>query len=438
MGDAKRTAQKSTATGLLGKLRVFLKTLGPGLITGASDDDPSGIGTYAQTGALFGFAQLWTALITLPMMIAIQEACARIALQTGAGLAENLRRHYARPILFGCVVLLFVANVFNIGADLGAMAASARMLVGLPFSVWLIFMALLSVTLQVFVSYRQYAQVLRYLTLTLFTYILVAFVVHLNWKQALHDTVIPTMYLTKDYWLNLVAILGTTISPYLFFWQANQEVEERVRKAAMGGTPPDNAGATRAELRWMRSDVVTGMLFSNVVTWFIIATTASTLFRLGITHIDSAVEAAQVLQPLAGVYAYLLFAVGIIGTGLLVVPILAGSAAYAIAEAFRWREGLYLTLRQAPGFYGVIILAMLIGAAINMLGINPIRALYYSAALNGIIAPPLLVMIMLIASNRSIMRQRVNGSLSNIVGWLTTLAMTLAALALLASLFWTN
>ena len=348
------------------------------------------------------------------------------------GLADALRKYYPKPVLYFCVTLLFVANTINLGADLGAMAASAQLLLGIPYLVWLIAITLLSVVLEIFIDYKRYARVLRYLTLSLFAYFLVPFVSSQNWGQALQNTLIPTIQFDKDYLLNVVAILGTTISPYLFFWQASQEVEEEIGEGKM--TVRSRTGISKVELKWMRTDVIAGMFLSNVVMWFIIATTASTLFQHGIKNIDSAPKAAEALRPIAGDFAYLLFAVGIIGTGLLAVPILAGSAAYAVAEAFKLRKGLYLKLRQAPGFYGVIAFSTLLGFAIDLIGINPIQALYYTAVLNGIVAPPLLLMIMLIGRNRSIMQEKVNGRVSNTLGWITTIAMSIAAVALLLTL----
>ncbi len=379
--QAEKDVQQS---GPWGKLKAYLKVLGPGLITAASGDDPSGIGTYSQTGALFGYAQLWTALFTFPLQAVIQEICARIALQTGRGLAANIRKYYPKPTLYFYVFLLFIANTITIGADLGAMAASAHLLFGLPVLFWLVGMTILTAVLEIFLSYQQYAKVLRILTLTLLAYVLGAFFTSQDWGQALRNTLIPTFHFDRKYLLNLVAILGTTITPYLFFWQA--------------------------------------------------VTTASTLNHNGIFNIDSAPKAAEALRPLAGDFAYVLFAVGIIGTGMLAVPILAGSAAYAVAETFKFREGLYLKLRQAPAFYGVIVLATLIGATINLIGINPILALYYAAVLNGLVAPLLLLMIMLISNNRKIMQTQTNGRTSNILGWTTTMAMGMAAAALLFSL----
>lgn len=429
---AQKEENKLQRSGPWGKVKVYLAALGPGLVTGASDDDPSGIGTYSQTGAQFGYGQLWTALFTFPLMTAIQETCARIALQTGGGLADALRKYYPKPVLYFCVTLLFIANTINLGADLGAMAASAQLLLGIPYFVWLIAITLLSAALEIFVDYKRYARVLRYLTMSLFAYLFVPFVSGQNWGEALRHTVIPTIQFHKDYLLNLVAILGTTISPYLFFWQASQEVEEEIDEGRT--TLESRKGVSKVELKWMRTDVVAGMSLSNLVMWFIMATTASTLFQHGIKNIDSAPKAAEALRPIAGNFAYLLFAVGIIGTGLLAVPILAGSAAYAVAETFKLRKGLYLKLRQAPGFYGVIAFSTLLGFAMNLIGINPILALYYTAVLNGIVAPPLLVMIMLIGNNRSIMKNKVNGPVSNTLGWITTIAMSIAAAALLLTL----
>lgn len=430
---AEQAEKKLKRTDLLGKLKVYLSTLGPGLITGASDDDPSGIGTYAQTGAMFGYTQLWTALITFPLMAAVQEICARIALQTGTGLATNIRRHYPRPILYFCVLLLVVANTVNIGADLGAMAASAQLLIGIPFIAWLLIITLLSIVLQIFVDYRQYSKILRVLAFSLVAYFVAALLVKQDWGLIVRDTLIPTLQLDRDFILNIVAILGTTISPYLFFWQAGAEVEEMVEEGEK--TEAARKGTTHAEVKWMRTDVISGMLFSNVTMWFIIITTASTLYAGGIHEITSAPQAAEALRPVAGDFAYLLFALGIVGTGLLAVPILAGSAAYAVAETFKMREGLYLKLQQAPGFYGVIAVATVVGAGINFLGINPIQALYYTAVINGLVAPPLLIMIMLIAGSKKIMGQRANGPVSSTLGWLATAAMTLAAAALIFSGF---
>ncbi len=431
ISKAQQSEKEIRRRGLFGKLIVYLKSLGPGLVTGASDDDPSGIGTYSQTGAQLGYTQLWTVLFTFPLMAGIQEISARIALHTGDGLAKVIRKHYPKPVLYFCVSLLFVANTINLGADLGAMAASGELILGLPFRAWLVAMTLISAALEIFVNYKQYARVLRFLTLFLLAYVLVVLVSPPDWRQVLQTTFIPTIQFNRDYLLNLVAILGTTISPYLFFWQASQEIEEKIDSGKK--TAPARKGVSKVELKWMRTDVISGMCFSSIVMWCIVATTASTLFPQGIINIDSAPKAAEALKPVAGNLAYLVFAVGIIGTGLLAVPILAGSAAYAVAETFRLREGLYLRLRQAPGFYGVIALSTLVGFSINLFGINPIKALYYTAVLNGIVAPPLLLMIMLISNNHKIMSEKVNGRISNTLGWITTVAMTIAAVALILS-----
>jgi NRAMP (natural resistance-associated macrophage protein)-like metal ion transporter len=429
---AEETEKDIQQSGPLGKLKAYLKVLGPGLITGASGDDPSGIGTYSQTGAQFGYIQLWTALFTFPLQAAIQEICARIALQTGRGLAANIRKYYPKPILYFYISLLFIANTISLGADLGAMAASAQLLFGLPVLLWLAGMTILTALLEIFIPYKQYAKVLRVLTLTLFAYVIGAFFTSQDWGQALRSTIIPTFHFDRQYLFNLVAILGTTITPYLFFWQANQEVEEEIDEGKT--TETQRKGVSKIELKWMRTDVISGSFFSNIVFWFIVVTTASALNQHGITNIDSAPKAAEALRPLAGDFAYILFAGGIIGTGLLAVPILAGSAAYAVSETFKFREGLSLKLREAPAFYAVIALATFVGAAINLIGINPISALYYAAVLNGIVAPMLLFMIMLISNNRKIMQNKTNGRVSNILGWIATIAIGLAAIALLISM----
>ena len=418
-------------SGPWGKLKAYWKVLGPGLVTGASGDDPSGIGTYSQTGAQFGYTQLWTALFTFPLQAAIQEICARIALQTGRGLAANIRKYYPKPILYFYIAILFIANTISLGADLGAMAASAQLLFGLPVLLWLAVMTILTALLEIFIPYKQYAKVLRVLTLTLFAYVIGAFFTTQDWGQVLRNTIIPTLHFDRQYLFNLVAVLGTTITPYLFFWQANQEVEEEIDEGKK--TEAQRKGVSKTELKWMRTDVLSGSFFSNIVFWFIVITTASALNQSGITNIDSAPKAAEALRPLAGDFAYVLFATGIIGTGLLAVPILAGSAAYAVSETFKFREGLSLKLGEAPVFYGVIALSTLIGGAINLIGINPISALYYAAVLNGIVAPLLLFMIMLISNNPKIMQNKANRRTSNILGWIATIAMGAAAVALLIS-----
>lgn len=416
------------------KIKKFLKILGPGFITGASDDDPSGIATYSQAGALFGFSQAWTALFSFPLMAAVQEMCGRIGLVTGHGLAGVIRQYYTKKVLYFAVLLLFIANTINIGADLGAMAASAQLVFGLPFIAWLLGMVIITLLLEIFVSYKTYAKYLKYLTFALFSYVITAFIIKIDWKQVFISTFIPAVQLNKAYFLNIVAILGTTISPYLFFWQASEEVEEEIahhRLRRMGAGQPK---ITPKDISHLRMDTIVGMFFSNLVMWFIIITTGATLFPHGIDNIQTASSAALALRPLAGDFAYLLFAAGIIGTGLLAVPILAGSASYAVSEAFGWKEGLSRKLKTAHGFYGAITIATLIGILINFIGINPISALYYTAVLNGILAPPLLIIILFIANNKKIMGQRINNRLLNFLGMMTIAIMSIGALALISTL----
>ena len=409
------------------RFKRFLRALGPGFITGAADDDPSGIGTYAQTGAAFGYAQLWFALFVTPFMIAVQEMCGRIGLVTGKGLSGIIRKHYSPLLLTATVFLLFAANTVNIGADLGAMADAMALVTGMPSIGWLIAFTMLILVLEVFISYRTYAKVLKVLCASLLAYVLAAFTVTEPWGEILRATLLPSFSFTQEYLVNLVALFGTTISPYLFFWQADEEVEEEVLQkkiADMGRGVPE---VTRRDMGSMRFDTAFGMIFSNLMTFFIITTAATTLGTHGIRTVATAAEAAAMLQPLAGRFASLLFAAGIIGTGLLAVPVLAGSASYAISEAFGWKEGLFRTFRQAPGFYGVIVASTAIGLLVNLLKVPAFQMLYYSAIFNGIIAPPLLVIILLISNNRSVMGGRVNSRLSNIFGWSITIIMSLAA-----------
>lgn len=417
------------------KIKKIFSILGPGFITGASDDDPSGIATYSQTGALFGFAQAWTALFSFPMMVAIQEMCGRIGLVSGKGLAGVIRLHYPKKVLYSSVFLLFLANTINIGADLGAMAASAQLVFGFPFVYWLIGMVVLTLVLEIFVSYKTYSKYLKYLALVLLSYVVAAFTIKLDWKEVFASLIIPHIEFNKTYIFNIVAILGTTISPYLFFWQADEEVEEEVAHHKLRRMGAGQPRITPKDISRLRLDTVIGMLFSNLVMFFIIITTGTTLFTHGITKINSASDAALALKPLAGDYAFLLFAVGIVATGLLALPILAGSASYAVSESFGWREGLYQKLNRAHGFYGVIIIATLVGLLINFIGIDPIVALYYTAIINGIIAPPLIIMILFIANNKKIMGERTNSPFLNILGALTAFIMGLSAVILLFSLF---
>jgi NRAMP (natural resistance-associated macrophage protein)-like metal ion transporter len=419
---------------MLKKLKKIWSTLGPGFITGASDDDPSGIATYSQTGAQFGYSQGWTSPFSFPFMVVIQEMCGRIGMVSGKGLAEVIRLNYARPILYVAVFSLFLANTINIGANLGAMASSAEAVIGIPFIFLLIGMTALTLGLEIFVSYKVYSKYLKYLALCLFSYVIVFFLVDQDWVELLKSTFIPSFSLERTYLLNIVAILGTTISPYLFFWQTNEEVEEEVESGKLSSMGHGTPVVTGKDLVRMRKDTMAGMFFSNIIMFFIIATTAATLHMSGITSVDTADQAAEALRPLAGDYSYLLFAIGIIGAGLLSVPVLAGSASYAVSESFGWKEGLYQKFKQAHGFYGAITLATIVGLLVNFIGVPPFKMLYYAAVLNGIVAPILMIMIIFIANNRKVMGERVNSKVSNIMGITITGIMSIAAVALLIDL----
>ena len=411
----------------------YLNTLGPGLTTGAADDDPSGIATYSQTGAQYGFQLIWLSLFTFPLMAVVQEMCARIALVTGEGLAANIRKQYPAWVLYLCTGLLFCANTFNLGADLGAMAKATQLLAPrVNFELLVLTFALVSLLLQIFTTYARYAKYLKYLTMVLLAYVATAFLVHLDWGDVLSHTFFPTMIFSKDQILLVCAILGTTISPYLFFWQTSQEVEEEILKGRK--TVSARMGATRKEIKRMQVDVWTGMFFSNMVMFFIIAVCAATLAAHGISTIQTADQAASALRPLAGEWAYLLFALGIIGTGMLAVPVLAGSASYAISESFGWKTGLYRKLNKAYAFYGVIIVSMFFGLLLNFIHVDPIKALIYSAVANGLIAPVILVLIVLLGSNKKLMGGHVNTLFSKGLGWLTIGLMTIAGIAVLVTL----
>jgi NRAMP (natural resistance-associated macrophage protein)-like metal ion transporter len=405
----------------------YFKLLGPGLVTGASDDDPSGITTYSVAGAALGYSMLWTALATFPLITAVQLICARIGLVTGRGLAGALRHHYPRPFLYAACLVLLVANVFNIAADLAGMAESAAMLTG---AATLVFVPLFGVSIMVvtvYASYATFARCLKWMTAVLVAYVAAAFLARPEWGAALRATVLPELRWDTIYIGTLVGVLGTTISPYLFFWQASQEVEEE--KARGRRTSAQRRGATPHELADARLDVTTGMLFSNVVMYFIILATASTLYRAGTTDIETAREAAEALRPLAGEAAYLLFGLGLIGTGLLAVPVLAGSASFAIAELFGWRSGLDLPPRRGRRFYLVFAGAIVGGMLLDAFRMNPMRMLFLSAVLNGILAPPLLLLVMLVSNNTKIMGEHTNGVWLNVLGWGATAVMAAAAAA---------
>ena len=414
----------------LNKLKRLLKVMGPGFITGASDDDPAGIGTYSQSGAMFGYSQLWTAFFSFPFMAVVQEMCGRIGLVTGKGLSGVIRKYYPRQILYLCITLLFISNSLNIGADLGAMASSAELVIGFPFALWLIFLSIVSILLQIFVPYPVYAKFLKYLTFALFSYIITALIVTKDWRNLLYSAFTPELSLSKEYIMNLVAILGTTISPYLFFWQADEEVEEEIEQGKIKAFGIGKPKINRTDIYNMRIDTTFGMFFSNMIMFFIVATAALTLHENGIYQIETADQAATALKPFAGDFAYLMFALGIIGTGLLAVPVLAGSASYAISEAFHWNAGLSKKFNRAKGFYIIIIFSVLIGIFLNFLDIMPFTLLYYSAILNGIVAPPLMVMILLISNNKKIMGKYTNSAVSNILGWGITILMFVAGLSL--------
>lgn len=412
----------------------YWNDLGPGLTTGAADDDPSGIATYSQTGAKYGFQLLWLAVFTFPLMAVVQEMCARIGLVTGRGLAGNIKRLYPRWMLYITTGLLFFANSFNIGANLGAMAKATQLLApGLNFSLLIVGFTMVSLGLQIFTTYGQYAKYLKYLALVLLSYILAAFTVQLNGWEIFKHTVIPSISFTREQIFLICGILGTTISPYLFFWQTSQEVEERI----LGGMTTiklRQQETTDREIKKMRTDIWSGMFFSNLVMFFIIVTCGATLFSNGITDIQTAEQAAEALKPLGGPLTYWLFALGIIGTGLLAVPVLAGSASYALSESFGWRQGLYYKFKQAHAFYGIIIVSMLLGLLLNFTSLDPIKALIYAAVFNGLVAPIVLVFIVHISGNKKIMGKRVNGPVTATLGWLATGIMVIIGLATIAAL----
>ena len=405
--------------------RNLLEVLGPGLVTGAADDDPSGIGTYSQVGAQFGYGMAWTMLFGFPLLASIQAICARIGATTGKGIAQNLRQHYSPMVLRAVVLALLIANVINLGADLGAMGAVLALVIPGPVLGFTAAFGVISVALEVGMSYTRYARVLKWTTLSLFSYVAVVFVAHVPWTQAIASTLEPSFTFDRDHAMALVAIFGTTISPYLFFWQAGQEVEEQHRRHVKPlHVSPRTAGA---ELARIRTDTLVGMGFSHITALFIIIATAATLHANGVTQITSAAQAAEALRPIAGQFAFALFAVGIIGTGLLAVPVLAGSAAYAVSETFGWTEGLNRKPREAKAFYGVIALATMGGVALNFIGIDPMSALFWAAVVNGLLAPPLMVVTMLIARNPAIMGERVMGRGLEFGGWLATAVMWVVA-----------
>ena len=417
-----RARRRTAPKGLLGRL-------GPGLITGASDDDPSGIATYSQAGAQFGYAMCWVMLFCFPLMAAIQEISARIGRVTGQGIAGNIRAHYSPWLLRAIVGLLLVANIINLGADLGAMGAALQLLVGGPMGLYVVGFAVGSALLEVFVSYERYVAILKWTSFTLLAYVAVALVVHVPWGLVLYRTFVPNFSLTKDYVVTVVAVLGTTITPYCFFWQSSQEAqEERLDPStqALIATPEE----APAQISRMRFDTYVGMGYSNLISLFIIVSAAATLNAHGVTNIQSSAQAAEALRPIAGVLTFGLFAFGIIGIGLLSVPVLAGSGAYALGEALGWTTGLDRKPLDAKAFYGTIAVSTLIGVVINFVGLDPIKALFWSAVINGVVAVPLMAIIMLMAMRRDVMGPLVLPPALRAMGWLCTGAMT-AAVALM-------
>jgi NRAMP (natural resistance-associated macrophage protein)-like metal ion transporter len=407
----------------------LLKKLGPGLITGAADDDPSGIATYSQAGAQFGYGLLWSVLFTTPLMIGIQIVSARLGRVTGHGLAANIRAQFPQPLLYFIVSLLLIANTINIAADLGAMGDALALIVGGKSGIYIVFFALVSLTLQIFIPFPRYAPILKWLTLALFSYVGTVLVVHVPLEEALEGALLPLLSFKSDYFAVLVAVLGTTISPYLFFWQASQEVEEQ--RATPGHEPLREApGQARSHLGRIKIDTSIGMIFSNLIAFCIMLTTAVTLHAAGVTDIQSAAQAAEALRPLAGEFAFLLFAAGIIGTGLLAVPVLAGSAAYAVSESFRWPIGLGLPLAEARGFYFILSISTLLGIAIDYSGVDSIKMLLWAAEVNGVVAVPIMVVMMLLVAKPAVMGPFVASKRLRVLGWFATGVMAAAVIAM--------
>ncbi len=411
--------------------RRFFARLGPGLITGAADDDPSGISTYSVTGAAFGYAPLWTALFSFPLMVAVQMMCARLGMVTGEGLAGVIRRQYPKWVLWGSCTLLVIANTVNIGADLGGMAKVTEMMTGVSSMFWTPVYTIAIGSFLIWWSYLSIARIFKWMTLILFAYVWAAFFAKPDWAAVIRATFIPRLEWSGLYWATLVGIFGTTISPYLFFWQASQEVEEERGQGEL--TVESRKGATNAELRKSRTDVVTGMFFSNLIMYFIILTTAATLHAHGKTTISTAQDAAEALRPLAGRGAYWLFSLGLIGAGMLGVPVLAGSSAYAVSEGAAWPGSLADRPWLSRGFYAVIAAGLILGLALDYAGFNAVSMLFWSAVLNGVLAPPLVVIVLLLTSNRAIMGSRANPAWLAGLGWITVVVMTAASIAMFAT-----
>lgn len=418
--------------GFFTKTREYWKMVGPGITTGAADDDPSGIATYSQAGAKYGYGFIWLAVFTFPLMVIIQEMCARIALVTGKGLAANIKTHFPKKILIVAVALLFIANTFNIGADLGAMAEAFRLLAPqVPTYLLVVFFGVICILFEVFISYKRYSSYLKWMTLALVTYVLAGLVLNFDGATLLRHAFVPNMSFDKESILILSAIIGTTISPYLFFWQTSQEVEEGILRGQH--TIKQRQVEGPKEMRPMRFDVILGMFMSNLVMFFIIAVCANTLFTAQITEINTAAEAANALKPIAGNLAYILFALGIIGTGFLAIPVLAASSAYALAEAFKHKEGLYLKFKEARFFYYTIIISIMIGLLLNFTGFPAIKGLIYASIANSLVAPIIIIFIVILASDKRIMKDHVNNWFISLMGWGTVFLMTLVGLLTLLS-----
>lgn len=412
-------------------IRHKISRLGPGFITGAADDDPSGIATYSITGAKFGYQLNWLILFTIPMMIAVQEMCGRIGMVSGTGLAGNIRKYYSRKLLYLAIFLLLIANTVNIGANLGIMASSLKMLIGLPFIFWLFFVTVLTVTLEIAVPYDKYSRYLKWMGFTLLVYGLTALITKQNWPAVLFNTIIPHLEFKLEYLMVMVGFLGTTISPYLFFWQTAEEVEEAIKEGKINEFEQSPI-VLEKEIRHMRKDTAIGMIFSQVIAFSIILTAASTLHFNGITEIETPQQAALALKPLAGDLAYLLFSFGIIGIGLQTVPILAGGVAYSFAEAFGFKEGLAKKLTEAKVFYATLGVATVFGALMNFSGINPIKALFYTAIINGVLAVPLILIIIKLADDERIVGKFKNTKLGAFFAWITFVFMGISAVFMIS------
>jgi NRAMP (natural resistance-associated macrophage protein)-like metal ion transporter len=416
-------------------IKSFLKSLGPGLITGTADDDPSSIATFAQAGAKFGLGMLWTAIYLIPLIVVIQEICARIGLLTGSGLGTIIKKKYSKKIVLPLIFLLLVANTINIGADMGAMAASANLMFPqISLNIFSIFFTAFIIIAIIMIPYRKYIKILKYLTLSLLTYIVTALIVGGNWYQILIATIVPHIEFTADFATMLVAILGTTISPYLFFWQTSEEAEEEVVNHKIKEIGKGKPKVSKKEIKSMRADTMVGIGFAHFITWAIIITTAGSLHNNGITDIQSAEQAAKSLEPLvksfpnSGEISKSIFAIGIIGTGLLSIPVLATSTAYGLSDTFGWKQGLSKKFGQAKAFYLIIIICGIIGLGMNFLGINPITALVYASVINGVVSVPIIFVVMKLSNDKEILKEKTNGRLTNIIGWITFVIMAVATI----------